>query len=107
MPIKKSAIKKAKQDLVKKARNKLIKISFRSKIKETKEAIAEGKIKEASQSLISAFSALDKAAKKNVIHKNTAARKKSRLAKKVADIKTGEKKAETPKKTKKTKKTTK
>lgn len=46
--------------------------------------VAAGKIEEAKELLSATYKALDKAAKKNIIHKNTAARKKSRLVKLIA-----------------------
>ena len=104
MPIKKSAIKKAKQDEVRRLRNRLTKIAFRSKMKAVKEIIANGETKELGTKLSEAFSALDKAAKKGVIHKNTASRKKSRLAKLIAAPAPETKKSGT-KSAKKTKKT--
>ena len=60
-------------------RNKIVKGTFRSSIKKTKESLATGKIVEAQEALKAAIKALDKAAQKKVIKKNTAARKKSRL----------------------------
>lgn len=45
-----------------------------------------GKKKEAAQKLSEAYQAIDKAAKRGIIKKNTAARKKSRLAKLLARI---------------------
>jgi small subunit ribosomal protein S20 len=52
---------------------------------------------------LSAISALDKAAEKGVIHKNNAARRKSRLMKKLASFKPGEAGAPKAKGTKKSK----
>ena len=49
-------------------------------LKKSKEAIASGK-DNAEASLEAAYKAVDQAAAKNLIHKNTAARKKSSLAK--------------------------
>ena len=60
-------------------RNKSIKGVFRGAIKKTREEISAGKILEAQDMLKKAIKALDKAAQKKVIKKNTAARKKSRL----------------------------
>ena len=72
MPILKSAIKKLKQD---KKRTKVNKV-YRDKLRLTvKVARKEKTVK----SITAAYSALDKAAKKKVIHKNKAARLKSRL----------------------------
>lgn len=48
-------------------------------VKEIRDLIADGKAKEAQAKLASAYQAIDKAAKRGVIKKNTASRKKSRL----------------------------
>ncbi|OIP24953.1 30S ribosomal protein S20 [bacterium CG2_30_37_16] len=84
MPIKKSAIKKARQDEVRKQRNRKIKLNFRTKVKAVREAVGGTDTKGLPALVSEAFSSLDKAAKKGVIHKNTASRKKSRLSKQVA-----------------------
>lgn len=60
-------------------RNKKVTGVFRSAIKKTKESMTAGKIAEAQTALKEAIKAIDKAAQKKVIKKNTAARKKSRL----------------------------
>ena len=60
-------------------KNKKVKGVFKNAIKETKENVAAGKVAEAQELLKKAIKALDKAAQKKVIKKNTAARKKSRL----------------------------
>lgn len=60
------------------------KTKVKTAVKTVKKAVSK---EEALKALESAFSALDKAAKKHVIHKNTANRKKSRLAKAVNKLK--------------------
>ncbi len=62
-------------------KNKKTKGLFKSAIKKTHESIQIGKNDEAKEWLKKSIKALDKAAQKKVIHKNTAARKKSRLNK--------------------------
>ena len=79
MPNKKSAKKYMRVTEKKTAKNKIIKGVFRSAVKKTKEAVAAGKVSEAQESLKVAIKALDKAAQKKVLKKNTVARKKSRL----------------------------
>jgi len=79
VPIKKSAKKYMRVTERKTLRNKVVKGTFRNAIKETKENITAGKVAEAQELLKRAIKALDKAAQKKVIKKNTAARKKSRL----------------------------
>ena len=64
-------------------KNAKIKGAFRSAIKKTLEAIQAKNKNSAKEWLQKSMKALDKAAQKKVIHKNTAARKKSRLNEKV------------------------
>lgn len=83
MPIKKSAKKYMRVTERKTEKNRKIKGSFRSAIKKTSEAVVKGDAATAKEWLQKSIQALDKAAQKKVIHKNTAARKKSRLNKQV------------------------
>ena len=62
-------------------KNRKIKGQFRSAIKATREAVVKSDVSKAQESLKKAIKALDKAAQKKVIHKNMAARSKSRLNK--------------------------
>ena len=80
MPIIKSAVKRAKQTKVRTARNLGTKRTMRTEIKAVESAVAAGKGKEAGEALVRAQSAIDTAVKKNLIHKNRAARKKSQLS---------------------------
>jgi small subunit ribosomal protein S20 len=57
-----------------------------STTKESRKLIAAGNKKDAQQSLSASFQAIDKAAKRGIIKKNTASRKKSRLAKALAKV---------------------
>lgn len=84
MPIKKSAKKALRQSVKRRARNIKRKEVMKSEIKKVKKLKAEDKTKEAAVSLSLAYKAIDKAAKKGVIKKKAAARKKSRLAKSLA-----------------------
>ncbi len=74
MPIIKSAIKRAKQTVVRRERNVALKRDIKTA---TKAFIAEPSAK----TLSAAQSELDKAVKKGLLKKNTAARRKSNLAK--------------------------
>ena len=67
-------------------KNRKIKGQFRSAIKALKEAIAKGDQTKAQELFKKVQIALDKASQKKVIHKNTAARTKSRLNKLVKNI---------------------
>lgn len=75
MPILKNAIKKQRQDKKRAERNKAIKTKYRSSIKTVQAN------KKDTGLLSLAFSAIDKAAKKGVIHVKKADRIKSRLVK--------------------------
>lgn len=86
MPIKKSAKKYMRVTGRKTEVNKKIKGLFKSAIKKATEAIAKNDVKSAQEWAKKAAQALDKAAQKKVISKNTAARKKSRLNKAVKAI---------------------
>lgn len=74
MPIIKSAIKKVRKDKTRTARNKKREASLKSLVKKVRTS-------KAAKDLTAAFSALDKATKVNLIHKNKASRLKSRLSK--------------------------
>ena len=81
MPITKSAKKALATDKRRKAENDLTRAKIKSALKGAKIGIRDGA--ENIDELISkAYKELDTAAKKNVIHKNKAARLKSRLIKK-------------------------
>ena len=88
MPATKSAKKRLKTDKKKRSRNLRVKKSLKALIKNLNQTIDLKKKEEAKEALLKAGSALDRAASKGVIHKNTAWRKKSRLAKKVNQLKT-------------------
>lgn len=80
MPNIKSAVKRVKVTKVKTLQNQVKKSELRTTIKKCKSAIADNNTSAAAL-LKDAVKALDKAAAKNLLHKKTAARKKSRLAK--------------------------
>jgi small subunit ribosomal protein S20 len=79
----KSAIKRNKQNEKKRIRNRVYRGVARTYIARARTAI-EGKDADAAKAAtMEAIAALDKAAQKGVIHKNNAARRKSRLMKKL------------------------
>ena len=84
----KSAIKRARQNAEQHDRNKAVKTSVKNVIKATRQSAAEKPKEEAIKELNTAKSIIDKASKKRVIHKKTAARKISRLAGRVNRIET-------------------
>ena len=78
-----SAAKKAQRaDKKKTAENRKVKAHFTRLTKKTLKLIEIGEIKLAQQQMPQTFKALDKAAKKGVIHPNKSARIKAKLAKK-------------------------
>ena len=79
----KSQIKRNKQNLVRHERNKAVRSELKSRTKSAV-AAAESGADDAAERLRLAIKRIDKAAAKGVIHKNEAARRKSRLVKKVA-----------------------
>ncbi len=87
MPNTKSAIKALRQSKRKNIANIRTKNSYKKVVKETAKFIDEGNKEKAQEMLKTAMKKIDKAAKKNVLNKNTASRKKSRLAKAINKIK--------------------
>lgn len=83
LPNTKSAEKRVRVTKTKTARNTAIKSSVKTAIKRYEASLASGDMQAAQEMLRKATSAIDKAAAKGVIHKNQAARRKSRLAKKL------------------------
>ena len=77
----KSALKRAGQNEIRRMRNRSVKTRVKSVVKEVRQAVAENSVEASQARLIAAQAAIDKAAKKGVLHKRTAARKVSRLAK--------------------------
>lgn len=80
MPIIKSAKKRVKVASKANARNSRVRRAMRETLKAFTRALEEGKPGEIAKAEREAVSALDTAAKKAVIHKNKAARKKAQLA---------------------------
>jgi len=81
MPIKKSAKKALRQNAKRRTINLVYKNKIKALIKEVSGLISEKKIEEAKKLLPKIYKVMDKAAKINVIKKNTASRKKSGIAK--------------------------
>ncbi len=79
----KSAKKRVEVARVRNERNKSAKSAVKTAIKKVDAAIADGNKAAAEEALRAAISIIDKTAKKGIFHKNTAARKVSRLTKAV------------------------
>lgn len=86
MPQIKSNIKTMEKDAARHAANSRVKSSVHTAIRRTTEAIATGDADAVKKAYDKASSVIDSAARKGVLHKNTAARKKSRLAAKVNSV---------------------
>jgi len=76
-----SALKRVRSSRRKAVRNQIVRSTARTYVKKARRLIAEGNLEEAQRVVRQALSALDKAAQKGVIHRNNAARRKSRLMK--------------------------
>jgi len=81
----KSQIKRNRQNEKRRLRNRAVRGTFRSAIRDARATIETGAMDQ--EALTSAISQLDKAVSKGVIHKNNAARRKSRLVKAFAAAK--------------------
>jgi small subunit ribosomal protein S20 len=81
MPRRRTSLKKTRQDKKRHLRNLKIKQQLKKTIKKFQALLSAKNITEAKVLLGKVFSQLDKAAKKRIIHPNTADRKKSRLMK--------------------------
>ncbi|MFN2216475.1 MAG: 30S ribosomal protein S20 [Anaerolineales bacterium] len=83
----KSQIKRNKQNEKRRLRNRYARGMTRAALTDARDAIKTGNIEESEAAVSAALSALDKAAQKGILHKNNAARRKSRLMKKLAALK--------------------
>ncbi|WP_312562921.1 30S ribosomal protein S20 [Anaerospora sp.] len=83
MPNIKSSERSVKTDAERRASNFAVQSTIKNVTRKTVEAVGAGKADDANALLTKASSVIDKAVAKGVIHKNAAARKKSRLARKL------------------------
>jgi small subunit ribosomal protein S20 len=79
-----SQIKRNRQNTRRQERNKAVRSRLRSEAKKVAQAIDSGEADAAASQLRTTGAMLDKAASRGVIHKRTAARRKSRLARRAA-----------------------
>jgi len=82
----KSAIKRVKTSDKRRALNASQKSALRTAVKTVDTALANNEVEAAKAAFVAATKKLDKAVTKGLIHKNAAARKKSRLAKKLNEL---------------------
>ena len=81
----KSQIKRNRQNEKKRIGNRVFRGTARTFIQKAHTALGTGNQETSVEAVQKAISALDKAAQKGVIHKNNAARRKSRLMKRLAN----------------------
>ncbi len=80
----KSALKRIRSSRRKQIHNQAVRTRARSAVKNARQAIESGNPENAATAIQAAYSALDRAAIKGVIHKRNAARRKSRLMRQLA-----------------------
>lgn len=88
MPQTRSMKKSLRQSLERRDRNRLMKVKVKSTRRALLDNLPSATVEENVARLIEAQKALDKAAKRGVLHANAAARRKSKLASKIAALKT-------------------
>ena len=88
MPVTKSAQKQMRVAKKRQLRNKSIRSLCKTNITKAERLIFSGELEAAQKAVAAAISSLDKAAEKGVIHHNNAARRKSRLMKKLNEAQT-------------------
>ena len=84
----KSAIKRIRQSEKARVRNRVHRSKARTFVKKVNTLIGQQRVEEANVAVQDAISALDRAVARGVIHKNNAARRKSRLMAKLNKSKT-------------------
>ena len=83
MPGSKSVQKQARVDEKRRLRNKSTRSLCKTNTTKAQRLISSGELEPARKAVVTAITSLDKAAEKGVIHPNNAARRKSRLMKKL------------------------
>ncbi len=86
MPSHKSSEKRMRQEAVRRQRNRSNSSSLRTQIKKLRTAISEGDATKCNELLNPTASLIDKSVQKGVIHRNAAARYKSRLTRQVTKV---------------------
>ncbi len=88
MPNTRSARKQVRVIQRRRLRNKSIQSLCKTNITKAERLIFSGELQSAQEAAVAAISSLDRAAEKGVIHPNNAARRKSRLMKKLNEART-------------------
>jgi small subunit ribosomal protein S20 len=87
MPNTKSAKKRLRQNDKRREQNRAKKSALRSQLRRVRTAVKDGDIAKADQEFVQAARLLDRAGARNLIHRNAAARTKSRLQKLIRNAK--------------------
>ena len=88
MPVSKSAMKQMRISAKKRLANKGHRSLSKTAVTKAEKLIFSSELEKAQEAVVAAISALDKTAEKGIIHPNNAARRKSRLMKKLNAAKT-------------------
>lgn len=81
-----AAEKAIRQSARRRNRNRVVRATARTEVKDANKLIAAGNMAEAEQAARAALRALDQAAEKGILKKNNAARRKSRLMRKLNQL---------------------
>ena len=87
MPNIEGAKKRMRQNIVLREKNRSVKRSLKTQCKKVLEAVTAGNVEQAENELSQSAKVLDRAAARKIIHRNAAARTKSRLSTKVKKLK--------------------
>ena len=87
MPNSNSAKKRLRQNVTRRNQNRSVKSAVRTQIRKVRKAVAAGEVEVSELELRAVAKKLDRAAARNVIYANTAARTKSRLSKAIKNLK--------------------
>lgn len=93
MPNTKSAKKQLRKSIARRLQNRSVKRNIRTQIRKVREAVEAGNLQAAETEFRLAAKVLDRAGARNTIHRNAAARTKSRLSAKIKALKVGGKPA--------------
>ena len=93
MPTTKSAKKRLRQSLVRRTRNRSVKSTLKTHLRKVRDAVAAGDLEKAGAEYNIAAKKFDQAAAKRIIHRNLAARVKSRLSARIKALKNAPKTA--------------
>ena len=87
MPTTKSAYKRLRQDTIRRERNRAARQSIRTQVRKVRDAVKTADVAKAETELKAAARLLDRAAARRLVHRNMAARTKSRLSAAVKTVK--------------------